>query len=1307
MTVPTISAAVAAPGVDGVLTFGGTADPGATIEIGEQLGGGPTVIGWATADGNGAWQFAFPASALGYGTASLAVRALDPSATPGAWSAPIAFVNADPEIGLRHVGADLASRLAQDAAGGLDATADLQALADEVTQGDGAPAVLDLAAGTYIVSATILLHSGSYFDAPGVTLEASATWQRPIAGSDAGTLLGYSMLANADYASAAVLDHDIQVRDVCFDWNGYDNYAGAGVRFVSAANVLVQGASFIGGEDGTAFLHDDGAVVNASTATGSIAYGFDNWDGPRNTVIENSTVFASRYGGIALTARGTAATDDAAGANVSMIGNHVFGADQLGLDVNSLSDGSSLAHVFIGGNHVEGPGVGLSVMGVVAGALLAGNTLVGSTGSVALLAGNPSLADPGRRLHVSNLIVTDNEIDHATEWDGQGAAIVIAAQNAIVAGNTVQFGSAPYALWIAGDSILSTGNILDDWRQGAVLTTWSSNVTLQDAPGLPMTPPSAQIPFALAGATLTVSGSGVLDMRGGASFAGVRTVQLQDGVGETVYLQDGAGVHVTVAAGGITGTASGTVGFGEVGSAAGLTIFGAAAADSIDLGAGNAAVELGDAREIVHANGGDDSFYVSAATAGATIDGGSGASQIVVLGGGTVTLGAAITDIATVKIDGGETTRLTLNALAGVTAWADNHGDTILAGGPGQTLVAGLGTDTLIGSPGGGDVFAGHAEDLAGDTIIGFVAGDTIDVTSVGIAGARFTVHLDDVPGKTTVYVLDGHDGMGVYLQGTIDGTHLHLSADPVHGVYLTDSPGIYSVFKQPDLVHVLDAIGQGGTDALIGASSTVFLGGFLVAGGTLALTADLAPIALPQGARLLLDGAGRTLDGGMSHGLTLAAGDLTLDHIALTGPGLNVALTAGAGILRLDQAGGFGGGATIAGGTLDLAATGAAGSGGIAFAGQGAVLRVEAGVTVDNLIYGFAAGNSIRLSGVTAPSLNFAPDTHVLTIVGNGGSLTLRFDPAAVQAPFVATSDATGTTLAYAACYCAGTRIRTDAGEMAIEDLAIGDRVVTVDGASRPIRWIGRRDYSAESASTHPRVLPVRIAAGALADEIPARDLYVSPLHGIWLEPEAALVPAMRLLNGVSITRADRGGAVRYLHIELERHDLIFAEGAPAETFVDCDSRMIFDNAADFIARYPDHRDHGHPDPARQLGYSSEAQAGWRRVAARAGIVRAKSGPLLGHIETVTGGFATGWAMDANNEHSPVELELLIDGVVWSRFIADQHRDDLERAGLASGHHGFRVAIRDAAARVRIRRVGDAADLARWDASIGQRACA
>jgi hypothetical protein len=153
--------------------------------------------------------------------------------------------------------------------------------------------------------------------------------------------------------------------------------------------------------------------------------------------------------------------------------------------------------------------------------------------------------------------------------------------------------------------------------------------------------------------------------------------------------------------------------------------------------------------------------------------------------------------------------------------------------------------------------------------------------------------------------------------------------------------------------------------------------------------------------------------------------------------------------------------------------------------------------------------------------------------------------------------------------CFCRGTLILTESGEVPIEGLAIGDRVMTQDGWLRPIKWIGQRSYDGRFIRGNRDVLPVIVSTGALGEGVPARDLWISPEHALYLDE--LLAPARLLVNGMTITQAAAVDRLDYFHIELHSHDVIFAEGAPAETYVECDNRLMFHNAAEYAALYPE----------------------------------------------------------------------------------------------------------------------------------------
>jgi hypothetical protein len=157
-----------------------------------------------------------------------------------------------------------------------------------------------------------------------------------------------------------------------------------------------------------------------------------------------------------------------------------------------------------------------------------------------------------------------------------------------------------------------------------------------------------------------------------------------------------------------------------------------------------------------------------------------------------------------------------------------------------------------------------------------------------------------------------------------------------------------------------------------------------------------------------------------------------------------------------------------------------------------------------------------------------------------------------------------------FTVCFLAGTAVACPGGARPVEDLAVGDLVLTADGGVRPVRFVGRQTFATLFADPR-RTRPVHIDAGALGEGLPLRDLCVSPDHALLVD--GVLVQAGALVNGTTVApMTDLPERFTYFHVELDDHALILAEGVPAETFVDNVTRRRFDNYADYEALYGDH---------------------------------------------------------------------------------------------------------------------------------------
>jgi len=354
-------------------------------------------------------------------------------------------------------------------------------------------------------------------------------------------------------------------------------------------------------------------------------------------------------------------------------------------------------------------------------------------------------------------------------------------------------------------------------------------------------------------------------------------------------------------------------------------------------------------------------------------------------------------------------------------------------------------------------------------------------------------------------------------------------------------------------------------------------------------------------GGHLQIDSGG-TLTIGSTHTLTIASGATLTDNggtITTSGVGGGIAVNGtliGTGTVNGPLSGS--GIVEASGGTLHLTSAVTNALGGYRINGASSVLQLDSTLAANNIVFTFlnAASGGLGLSsdsGLVGPNsdsmsglnvstggirTNFIDiEAHTVTvssIVHNGttsGTVTLS-DGAVLNLTSIANgsstwfadtaTDGSGGTYVFLSdtvCFMPGTRILTPAGEVAVEALKAGDVVTTAEGESMPIRWLGRQTVSRLFADPL-RVLPIRITQGALGDNMPSRDLLVSPDHA--LLTDGALIQAGALVNDTSIVRETKvPERFTYYHVELADHSLIVAENTPAETFIDNIDRMAFDN--------------------------------------------------------------------------------------------------------------------------------------------------
>ena len=186
-----------------------------------------------------------------------------------------------------------------------------------------------------------------------------------------------------------------------------------------------------------------------------------------------------------------------------------------------------------------------------------------------------------------------------------------------------------------------------------------------------------------------------------------------------------------------------------------------------------------------------------------------------------------------------------------------------------------------------------------------------------------------------------------------------------------------------------------------------------------------------------------------------------------------------------------------------------------------------------------FGAGNLLTVSESTAPGL------------------TLQFD----AQPDLQYAVVDGSTDIYVPCFLPGTFILTDQGEVPVEKLQLGDRIATFSGTTRRLSWIGRgRTLATRGRRNAATPVIVRRARSPTT----CRTTTCTSPRATSLFLDGVLIPVEFLVNHRSILWDDRAQEVTVYHLELDTHDVLIANGAPAESYRDDGNRWLFQNAND-----------------------------------------------------------------------------------------------------------------------------------------------
>ncbi len=564
-----------------------------------------------------------------------------------------------------------------------------------------------------------------------------------------------------------------------------------------------------------------------------------------------------------------------------------------------------------------------------------------------------------------------------------------------------------------------------------------------------------------------------------------------------------------------------------------------------------------------------------------------------VSGGVTLAAGGKLsnTSTGTVAVPGGSA----VYGLSGAAATIVNAGLIATADGPAGQGISLAGGGSVTNQRGGyitgydgicanGAVTVANAGSIAGDAGgIKLLAGGNVTNQDGGtITGAFYGVDGADVPltlinagiiAPLFVNVAGVRLFAGGYVTNQSGGT---VSG----GTGILSSGGAMTVVNAGDITGTgVDAVqfAAGYANRLVVDPASVF--GGIVTGGNIIGASAVSTLELAGTSAGMLSGIGTqfvdfaqtTIDAGASWTLTGAntfaagttlwnAGTLTMQDTALSDAGLVLndgAIDIDSSGVTLARLAGTGTVAITGGSTLDIVGSVAAGAT-IVFDSARNLLDINPAAFTGR-VDGFTFGGTIGLAGVT--------DGFSAGII-NGNTLQIErsFHPA-VDLTLDPLVDYAGDRYAVSPegavtetpCFLRGTLIRTERGEVPVQHLAVGDRVVTSSRQIRPIVWIGSGRVLV-SPGRRCAATPIIVRKGALADGVPHQDLSITKGHSLFID--GVLIPAEFLINHRSILWDDDQRMVAFYHIELETHDVLIANGAAAESYRDDGNRWLFRNA-------------------------------------------------------------------------------------------------------------------------------------------------
>lgn len=461
--------------------------------------------------------------------------------------------------------------------------------------------------------------------------------------------------------------------------------------------------------------------------------------------------------------------------------------------------------------------------------------------------------------------------------------------------------------------------------------------------------------------------------------------------------------------------------------------------------------------------------------------------------------------------------------------------DRIYAGGGDDTVVAGEGNDTIYGGDGSDSVHGGP-----GDDYIDTSSTSGVPLPDRGYPGL-YPADADPTNDLDTVYGGTGNDTI-------ITGD----DADLIFGGYGDDS--IEGGFDDDTIW------GNQGNDTIIGGEgSDVIDGGYgddLIYGGygpgvpdAVNIRDDEGDLRPDNGADLITGGIGNDTIYGMDDDDTIYGGqdndfiDAGIDDDLVYGGTGNDTLLGGQG----DD--------TVYGGQGDDQITGGAGVDVLYGGADADTFHVgSAEDSTGDRVFGGSGGNDYDRLVLTGAGPYRLTDV-VTDSDGNGIDGTVEF----LDEDGNVTGSMSFTNIEeIVPCFTPGTLIATPKGEVPVERLQPGDKVITRDNGIQEIRWLGQKELTWYDLAANPHLKPVLIRAGSLGNGLPERDMLVSPNHrmlvandrtSLYFDEHEVLVAAKHLVAGADIAQVEAAGTT-YIHFMCDRHEVVLSNGAWTESF-------------------------------------------------------------------------------------------------------------------------------------------------------------